>query len=65
MLQNGTLTAVGALDREIRETYELVVKASDKGVPQREVRFSCRLRDTVPPRTNMFMTQISQYLDSH
>ncbi|XP_026158869.1 protocadherin Fat 4 [Mastacembelus armatus] len=34
--EDGTLLAVGALDRESRETYDLVVKASDKGDPQRE-----------------------------
>ena len=37
-MQDGTLLAVGSLDRESRETYELVVKASDNGSPQREVR---------------------------
>ncbi|XP_030281852.1 cadherin EGF LAG seven-pass G-type receptor 2-like, partial [Sparus aurata] len=34
--EDGTLLAVGALDRESRETYELFVKASDNGTPQRE-----------------------------
>ncbi|XP_034400280.1 protocadherin Fat 4 [Cyclopterus lumpus] len=34
--EDGTLQAVGPLDRERRETYELVMKASDKGRPQRE-----------------------------
>nr|XP_046231679.1 protein dachsous isoform X5 [Scatophagus argus] len=34
--KDGTLLAVGSLDRESRETYELVVKASDNGSPQRE-----------------------------
>ncbi|KAM7419871.1 hypothetical protein PAMA_016804 [Pampus argenteus] len=34
--EDGTLLAVGALDRESRETYDLVIKASDKGSPQRE-----------------------------
>ncbi|XP_040893189.1 protocadherin Fat 4 [Toxotes jaculatrix] len=34
--QDGTLLAVGRLDRESRETYELVVRASDKGSPQRQ-----------------------------
>ncbi|XP_068583517.1 protocadherin Fat 4 [Cebidichthys violaceus] len=34
--EDGTLMAVGSLDRESRETYELFVKASDKGSPQRE-----------------------------
>lgn len=29
--------AVGPLDRESREEYELLVKASDRGSPQREV----------------------------
>lgn len=37
-LQDGTLQAVGSLDRERQETYELLVKASDDGRPQREVR---------------------------
>lgn len=37
LLQDGTLLAVGDLDRESRETYELVVKACDNGSPQREV----------------------------
>ncbi|XP_067355536.1 protocadherin Fat 4 isoform X2 [Channa argus] len=30
------LLAVGDLDRESRETYDLVIKASDKGIPQRQ-----------------------------
>ncbi|XP_072240019.1 cadherin EGF LAG seven-pass G-type receptor 2 [Leuresthes tenuis] len=34
--EDGTLLAIGSLDRESRETYELVVKASDKGSPKRE-----------------------------
>ncbi|KAM8771994.1 cadherin-23-like isoform 2-T2 [Acanthopagrus schlegelii] len=34
--EDGTLLAVGALDRESRETHELLVKASDNGTPQRE-----------------------------
>ncbi|XP_041840144.1 protocadherin Fat 4 [Melanotaenia boesemani] len=34
--EDGMLLAVGPLDRENRETYELVVKASDKGSPMRE-----------------------------
>lgn len=38
MLQDGALLAVGSLDRESRDTYELVVTASDRGTPQREVR---------------------------
>lgn len=38
VLQDGTLLVVGALDRESRDTYELVVKAADRGSPQREVR---------------------------
>ncbi len=42
VLQDGTLLAVGSLDRETQETYELVVKASDKGIPQMEVRHTCR-----------------------
>ncbi|XP_040002206.1 protocadherin Fat 4 [Xiphias gladius] len=37
--EDGTLLAVGPLDRESRETYDLLVKASDKGSPQREVPF--------------------------
>lgn len=37
------MLAVGSLDRENKDTYELVVKASDKGSPQREVRDSCRM----------------------
>lgn len=38
VLQDGTLLAVGPLDRESRDAYELVVKASDRGSPPREVR---------------------------
>ncbi|XP_010771568.1 cadherin-23-like, partial [Notothenia coriiceps] len=34
--EDGMLLAVGPLDRESKETYELVVKASDNGSPQRE-----------------------------
>ncbi|KAG7235236.1 hypothetical protein INR49_003079 [Caranx melampygus] len=34
--KDGTLLAVGQLDRESREEYELLVKASDRGSPQRE-----------------------------
>lgn len=37
MLQDGGLLAVGALDREKKESYEFFIKASDKGSPQREV----------------------------
>lgn len=37
-LQDGALLAVAPLDREKREMYELVIKASDKGSPPREVR---------------------------
>lgn len=42
VLQDGMLLAVGSLDRESRDTYELIIKASDKGSPQREVRDTCR-----------------------
>ncbi|XP_031732532.1 fat-like cadherin-related tumor suppressor homolog [Anarrhichthys ocellatus] len=41
--EDGTLLAVGSLDRESRETYELFVKASDKGSPQRENITSIRV----------------------
>ncbi|CAJ1052822.1 cadherin-23-like [Xyrichtys novacula] len=34
--EDGMLLAVGPLDRESSETFELFVKASDKGSPQRE-----------------------------
>ncbi|KAM3624462.1 uncharacterized protein V6R79_023812 [Siganus canaliculatus] len=34
--EDGMLLAVGSLDRESRETYELIIRASDKGSPQRE-----------------------------
>ncbi|KAM8880447.1 protein dachsous isoform 2-T2 [Spinachia spinachia] len=34
--EDGTLLAVGSLDRERQETYELFVRASDGGSPQRE-----------------------------
>ncbi|XP_071359727.1 protocadherin Fat 4 isoform X2 [Trachinotus anak] len=34
--EDGTLLAVGPLDRESRETYDLVVKAADRGSPPRE-----------------------------
>ncbi|XP_044045435.1 protocadherin Fat 4 [Siniperca chuatsi] len=42
--EDGTLLAVGPLDRESRETYDLVVKASDKGSPQRENVTTIRVR---------------------
>ncbi|XP_034740142.1 protocadherin Fat 4 [Etheostoma cragini] len=42
--QDGTLLAVGSLDRESRDTYELLVKASDKGTPPRENVTSVRVR---------------------
>lgn len=38
VLQDGMLLAVGDLDRERRDSYDLVVRASDKGTPQRQVR---------------------------
>ncbi|XP_014832946.1 PREDICTED: cadherin-23-like [Poecilia mexicana] len=38
--EDGMLLVVGSLDREKTETYNLVLKASDKGSPQREVGFS-------------------------
>ncbi|XP_029297871.1 cadherin EGF LAG seven-pass G-type receptor 2-like [Cottoperca gobio] len=41
--EDGTLLAVGSLDRESRETYDLVVKASDAGVPQRETFTTIRM----------------------
>ncbi|KAM6941222.1 protocadherin Fat 4 [Lycodopsis pacificus] len=41
--EDGMLLAVGSLDRESRETYELFVKASDKGSPQRENITSVRV----------------------
>ncbi|XP_051801959.1 cadherin EGF LAG seven-pass G-type receptor 1-like [Acanthochromis polyacanthus] len=41
--EDGTLLAVAPLDRESRDTYELVVKASDKGVPQRETITTIRV----------------------
>ncbi|XP_051241011.1 protein dachsous isoform X1 [Dicentrarchus labrax] len=34
--EDGMLLAVGSLDRERKDTYELLVTASDKGSPQRE-----------------------------
>ncbi|XP_034044704.1 protocadherin Fat 4-like isoform X2 [Thalassophryne amazonica] len=34
--KNGTLLAVGVLDRESRDTYDLIIQAVDRGVPQRE-----------------------------
>ncbi|XP_043970025.1 protocadherin Fat 4 isoform X2 [Gambusia affinis] len=34
--EDGMLLVVGSLDRENTETYDLVLKASDKGSPQRE-----------------------------
>ncbi|XP_044201132.1 protocadherin Fat 4-like [Thunnus albacares] len=34
--EDGMLLAVGALDRESKETYNLLIRASDKGSPQRE-----------------------------
>ncbi|XP_045903065.1 protocadherin Fat 4-like isoform X1 [Micropterus dolomieu] len=42
--EDGTLLAVGSLDRENKDTYELVVKASDKGSPQRENITTIRVR---------------------
>ncbi|XP_039671449.1 protocadherin Fat 4 [Perca fluviatilis] len=41
--EDGKLLAVGKLDRESRETYELLVKASDKGSPPRENITSIRV----------------------
>ncbi|XP_054872856.1 cadherin-23-like [Amphiprion ocellaris] len=41
--EDGTLLAVGPLDRESRDAYDLVVKASDKGVPQRETITTIRV----------------------
>ncbi|XP_028423953.1 protocadherin Fat 4-like [Perca flavescens] len=41
--EDGKLLAVGKLDRESRETYELLVKASDKGSPPRENVTSIRV----------------------
>lgn len=37
VLQDRTLLAIGPLDRESRETYDLTVTALDKGNPPREV----------------------------
>ncbi|XP_044201151.1 protocadherin Fat 4-like [Thunnus albacares] len=34
--EDGMLLAVGALDRESKESYDLLIRASDKGSPQRE-----------------------------
>ncbi|XP_070771479.1 protocadherin Fat 4 [Enoplosus armatus] len=42
--EDGTLLAVGSLDREARETYDLVIKASDEGSPQRENVTTIRVR---------------------
>nr|XP_033478927.1 protocadherin Fat 4 [Epinephelus lanceolatus] len=42
--EDGTLLAVGSLDRESREMYDLVVRASDKGSPQRENVTTVRVR---------------------
>ncbi|KAL7403573.1 hypothetical protein ABVT39_002455 [Epinephelus coioides] len=42
--EDGTLLAVGSLDRESREMYDLVVRASDKGSPQRENITTVRVR---------------------
>ncbi|CAK6984226.1 protocadherin Fat 4-like, partial [Scomber scombrus] len=41
--QDGMLQAFGTLDREHIETYDLVIKASDKGSPQRENVTTIRL----------------------
>ncbi|XP_070684047.1 protein dachsous, partial [Pempheris klunzingeri] len=41
--EDGTLLAVGRLDREVKDTYELVVRASDGGSPQRENVTAVRL----------------------
>ncbi|NXN18284.1 CELR3 protein, partial [Indicator maculatus] len=46
-VRNGTLLANGYVDRETKEKYELLVVASDNGVPQRQVKknpyiFICR-----------------------
>lgn len=51
VLQDGMLLAVGELDRETRETYDLVVKASDKGSPQREVRNTCSKETDIKHRS--------------
>ncbi|XP_059189827.1 protocadherin Fat 4 [Centropristis striata] len=42
--EDGMLLAVGTLDRESRETYELLVKATDRGSPQRENVTTIRVR---------------------
>ncbi len=54
------LLAVGSLDRESRDTYDLVVKASDRGSPQREVRQlpAEKMEDDMMP---MKLTDISFY----
>ncbi|XP_050926881.1 protocadherin beta-2 [Lates calcarifer] len=44
--EDGMLLAVGHLDRERRETYDLIVKAADKGSPQRENITTIRVRLT-------------------
>ncbi|XP_039469766.1 protocadherin Fat 4 [Oreochromis aureus] len=41
--EDGTLLAIGPLDRENRETYDLTVKALDKGNPPRENFTSIRV----------------------
>ncbi|XP_029987441.1 protein dachsous [Sphaeramia orbicularis] len=44
--EDGMLLAVGPLDRESREMYDLVVKALDKGTPQRENFTTVRVKVT-------------------
>ncbi|XP_075871777.1 protocadherin Fat 4-like isoform X1 [Nelusetta ayraudi] len=44
--EDGTLIVVGSLDRESRDTHELVVTASDNGNPQRQSIATVRVRVT-------------------
>ncbi|XP_029001511.1 protein dachsous [Betta splendens] len=62
--EDGMLLAVGDLDRESQETYELVIKASDRGSPQREnfTTITIRLLDVNDNRpefsSNIYMSNI-------
>ncbi|KAL1006109.1 hypothetical protein UPYG_G00067980 [Umbra pygmaea] len=44
--EDGMLLAVGSLDRETTDTYELVIVATDNGTPQRQNLTSIRVRVT-------------------
>lgn len=58
MLQDGMLLAVSPLDRETTDTYELFIKASDNGSPQREVR-----KGPTISRVQMFLQHVLMFVE--